>query len=251
MRNKTLPALLASSALALGALAGCTASIPSVTPGGAAAGTPTPAPATSKPSTGIGTSAPPAARKGCPANDATIPSKASISKTADLDGDGRADTLFLAQDKETLGVRTASGATISTKFQVNEASDVGADGFVTGDGSAVILLGGSRTVYLFAMKNCHIVETHNAQGVQYTFDNGFRVPGTGVGCYTTGRGLTLAGLKAVPTSGGYTVQRTAIVLQHGGLSAANGAITTSGHYLSEVQAYDAVRKQFSCAPATS
>src|SRR4051812_18089098 len=53
---------------------------------------------------------------GCPVGGPTIPAGAGTARTTDLDGDGRADTIWLADlnGRRTLGVRTASGAGFTT-----------------------------------------------------------------------------------------------------------------------------------------
>jgi hypothetical protein len=155
-----------------------------------------------------------------------VPDGAATAPTADLDGDGAADQLWLGGgDQRILGVATASGAVLSTEFTSAAPQPASAIGQRLGDdGPAIVLLNTGRAVSLYAVVDCEIVPTQNQQGEQYTFDRGFTGYGTGVGCVDLGSGLQLVGLKATSDAEGkqFTVTRTAIELAHGGRTATNG-----------------------------
>ncbi|WP_143427013.1 hypothetical protein [Georgenia soli] len=173
---------------------------------------------------GTATPSPTASSAGCPAGG-TVPDGAATAPTADLDGDRRADTLWLSGGPtRTLGVRTASGAVLSTRFSSGSPIAAKALGQRLADGSAVVLLDTGRSVALYAVVDCELVPTRNVQGGQYTFDLGFTGYGTGVGCADVGNGLQLVGLNAAPSASGTTfeVTRTPIELQDRGASARNG-----------------------------
>ncbi|GAA2476407.1 hypothetical protein [Winogradskya humida] len=258
MRSVRLPALVTSGALGLAALTGCAAhtstssapaSAPPAPPASASAASsigPAPTKDTDDGDSGKGD---PTAGQGCAVNKVAVPAGAKRTSTADLDGDGKGDVFFLADDDATMGVRTSSGRTISTKFSVSEGGQLGARSFVDSSGNAVILLDGPRTSYLFALVDCAIVVTKNVQGSQYTFDNGFRKPGTGVGCGRGARGFVLEGLRAAPQGDGYGVQTTVIELHDGGRSATNGKVTTGDSIMPKDQAYSLVKDGFSCDEA--
>jgi hypothetical protein len=161
---------------------------------------------------------------GCPAGG-RVPRGAATGATADLDGDGRSDSLwFSGGERRTLGVSTASGAVFSTVFTSGAPQTASALGARLGEGSAVVLLNTGRSVPLYAVIGCALVPTTNVQGQQYTFDLGFTGYGTGVGCADLGHGLGLVGLNARPDGHGqsFEVTRTPILLHHHGASATNG-----------------------------
>ncbi len=168
---------------------------------------------------------------GCAATDATVPENAAVGPTADLDGDGKPDELWLADDGNTrmLGVRTASGAVFSTDFTSAAPEPASAIGQVLGDGSAIVLLDTGRAVPLYAVVDCELVATQNAEGEQYTFDLGFTGYGTGVGCEDGG----LVGYLADTSGDKTTVTTTAITLSDQGATAANGDSTTTSDLASD------------------
>ncbi|SBT65817.1 hypothetical protein GA0070622_2830 [Micromonospora sediminicola] len=145
-------------------------------------------------------------------------------------------------------MRTAAGLTTSTRFSVAEPSELEPHGFVAADGSSLILLSGSRQAYLFAFTGCQVVVTHNAEGEQYRFDNGFAWSGTGVGCLRGGDGLTLVGLRAERTTDGnrYQIRRTVIEPVQLGRSARNGPTSVGDTGLTREAAFDRVRTGYPC-----
>ncbi|NIZ91023.1 hypothetical protein [Kineococcus rubinsiae] len=167
---------------------------------------------------------------GCAPNGAEAPAGAGTAVTGDVDLDGEADTVWLADTPDrTLGITTASGATFSTTFTSaapQAASSLGQK--LQPAGPAIVLLNTGRSVALYAVVDCALVPTQNAEGEQYTFDLGFTGYGTGVGCVAGGdeEDLQLAGLDAEDTGGGtFRVTRTAVELSDSGRRAANGATT--------------------------
>lgn len=162
---------------------------------------------------------------GCPATDDQVPDGAATGQSADLDGDGQPDELWLSAgtDRE-VGVRTASGAVFSVEFSAGAPQAATALGQRLGDGSSIVLLNTGRSVSLYAVVGCELVPTMNPEGDQYTFDLGFTGYGTGVGCVDLGDGLQLVGLLAESDESGdsFDVTRTVITLSDDGTSAANG-----------------------------
>ena len=175
--------------------------------------------------------APPSTRgaggSGCPATGYALTGTNS-APTLDVDGDGQADTEWIATQPTgdgsvQFGVQTASGAAISANLasaSPNARSVLVAD--VTGNGEFVVLASDGRAVQLWAISDCAIVPVQNPQGQQYTFDLGFTGHGTGVGCADVdGDGVRdLVGLEA----DGVTVTSTIVALD--GPNASNGASTT-------------------------
>jgi hypothetical protein len=173
------------------------------------------------------------AKAGCPSVGRAVPQGAQSKQTVDVDGDGRADTEWIATSPDSgggvpFGVRTASGAVFSAT--ISSASPIArsvmfAD--VTGHGEIIALASDGRQVLLYAVSDCQIIPEKNLQGQQYAFDLGFTGFGTGVGCVdANGDGTTdLVGLTFVAEPQGQgTIQRTIVQLQ--GPNARNGATDT-------------------------
>jgi hypothetical protein len=223
-----LPLVLAgcsgsSSTGASAPAATATASSSAATGSGSTAG-PTPSAAATTSATGSQT-----ADDGCAPNTATIPKGAGKASSPDLDHDGKRDTVWLADSGTTrrLGVKTASGATFSTTFSSAAPQAATAIGQRLGDGSEIILLNTGRSVQLYAVVDCRIVVSKNAQGKQYSFDLGFTGYGTGVRCVDAGRGLQVAGMLADPGANStFTVYQTRIALSDSGREARNTARQT-------------------------
>ena len=182
-------------------------------------------PPTSAPATTGGQTA----NDGCTKNGQAIPKGAGRASSPDLDHDGKRDTVWLSDSGTTrrLGVKTASGATFSTTFTSASPQAASAIGQRLGDGSEIILLNTGRSVQLYAVVNCQIVVSKNAQGKQYSFDLGFTGFGTGVRCVNVGRGLQVAGMLAEPDADSkFTVYRTRVALSDQGRQARNTARQT-------------------------
>jgi hypothetical protein len=162
----------------------------------------------------------------CPATSAQVPSGAHQAATADVDYDGKPDTLWLAsvEGKRTLGIRTASGAVFSTTFTSASQQRASALGQKMGDpdASSIVLLHTGQSVKVYTVADCAIVPTTDSQHAQYAFDSAF----TGVECAQEESGYQLAGLQASPAGGGDTVYRTPVTLSDYGRHASNGARKT-------------------------
>jgi hypothetical protein len=166
---------------------------------------------------------------GCAATGSGTPAGAATAPAIDVDGDGRADTAWLAGatgGERRFGVTTASGATFSTPF--NSASPIAASALVfepDGQAPAYALVSDGRIGSLWLVADCRISKVVNVQGDPYTFDlGGFTGYGTGVGCIDAdGDGKRdLVGLLAESTDASTThITRTIIELD--GDHAANGA----------------------------
>ena len=195
---------------------------------------------------------------GCAANDVVPPVGAGQAVGSDLDGDGRADTIWLADRTgpdggliRTLGVRTASGAGFTTTF--TSASPVAASAVSgrVGGGTPIILLDFTRSAVLYTVKDCSIQKSLNVQGNQYTFDRQLLTGyGTGAGCPVIGdTGRQLVGYKAVSNDDegtSYTVTRTTILLSDGGRQARNGTTVTLGRSLSPTSTAVRTAQAVSC-----
>jgi hypothetical protein len=199
--------------------------------------TPTPTPSTAAATAGgVSSTTSGAPAGGCAKGGGLVPEGANQVLTADLDGDGLADNLWLADvgKKHVVGVRTASGAAFSTAFTGNPARPTVATAGRLGDGSAIILLDFFTKAALYAVVDCAIVPSRNAQGEQYSFgEHGYSAFGDGVGCPAIGvSGRQLVGYRVEKKQDGYTVHRTRINLSGGGSRAQNGATTQVGSGLS-------------------
>jgi len=187
---------------------------------------------------------------GCPAGGTTIPPGAGTARTADLDGDGRADTIWLADlnGERTLGVRTASGAGFTTTFQSAAPQAASAVAGLVQRDIPVILLDTGRAAPVYTVADCAIVPTRNVQGNQYTFDKGFTGYGTGAGCVQIeGTRRYLVGYLAETEDGqSFTVTRTRIDLSDNGREARNGTTTTLGTHLSANSATVRAAQQIRC-----
>ena len=183
-------------------------------------------------SAALGQSAQAAAHHGCASNHRSIPAGANRAKTIDLDGDGRADTLWNSGDQ--FGVRTASGATFAGNFANAGGPDAGVEAVKLGDGSKVIMELG-RLDYVNAVIDCKIVPTRNKQGHQYALDHGFLHPGASWTFTKINGKKRLVGLqlRTISTKDGfYGVNETPIVLHKYGRTATNGKVrelTHNGH----------------------
>jgi hypothetical protein len=172
---------------------------------------------------------------GCMVGGTDIPADAAVAQAGDLDGDGQDDQVWLGLqgDKRLLGVRTASGASFSTSFTADQVEKSRATAVANrlGDGTAIILLATAYSAVLYAVVDCEIVPTMNAQGNQYTFDLGMNGIGTGVACPKDGKELYLAGYNAEQEDldNSDLVTRTRIDLSENGARADNGEVTELGN----------------------
>jgi len=218
-------ALLATAALGLAVLTGCTPSTPAATPSTPAAAPTTPASSTpsATPSTTPTTPAT-TTSAGCAPTTAVMPADAVSKKTIDVDGDGKADTEWVSLSPSLrFGVTTASGATYS--YSLPTASPAQREGFIArlNDHRIVSIADDNRAAYVHFFVNCGWVTPKNAQGQQYTFDmQDLTGHGTGVGCSLG----FVVGWQLKNTSTGYTVTKTEMYLNTTGSYASNGPTST-------------------------
>jgi hypothetical protein len=161
--------------------------------------------------------------------DDSVLLREGLERLLEEDGDGRADTEWIAGSPAAdgsvpFGVTTHSGGTFTgtiTSASPVRRSVLVAD--VTGKGELIALASDGRQVLLYVISRCALIPVQNAQGAQYAFGLGFTGYGTGVGCVDVdGDGVRdLAGLLA----DGTTVTRTAVELH--GPRATNGRSATT------------------------
>ena len=218
-----------------------TSSAPSTSTSAPATTTTTPPTSTSVPATtttGPPTSAPATTTPvGCTAADGAVPTGPDVAtgQVPDVDGDGRADTAWMAVSDAAreMGIATAAGGVVRTR--VDSASPVALSLLVAdADGRAPVELfvDDNRTVQLWAFSDCQLVPVLNPQGQPYEFDRGFRGTGTGVGCVNTAEGRRLVGLNVDDPRPGdppTLVRWTRTIIELDGTSARNGA-STSGTF---------------------
>lgn len=153
-----------------------------------------------------------------------MPAGAVTKATKDVDGDGKADTEWIAlvNEQTEFGVTTASNATFS--YDVSSASPIARGGFVSKLGSRFIsLLTDGRGAYVHVIASCKFVQPKDSKGVPYTFDlQDLRGNGTGVGCVSG----NLVGYLAKGDGSTFTVTQTIVRLSADGTTASNGATST-------------------------
>ncbi len=166
---------------------------------------------------GSGGQAAPTPAAGCPASGDGVPAGAAQITTIDLDGDGRADVLWIVSDgsDRSVGFTTASGATSSRP--VTLAGPQGATAFAlrpAPQDAADVLVSDGRVADLLTVQDCALVPVTDTGGQPWRFDLGFGDYGTGVGCLDLdddGR-TDLVGLNARSQDDGdsYLITRTVI-----------------------------------------
>ena len=147
--------------------AGVSSSKPAVSPSA-------PAPAGSTSSGGSSSST-----AGCTSGEQQTPRGVKTVATTDLDGDGKADRMWLwnngsaSAPKRYLGVVYSAGGGASITCTGAAPQSAAAVAGRLSSGAAIILLDTGRSVQLYAVVNCAITAARNPQGNQYTFDKGF------------------------------------------------------------------------------
>jgi hypothetical protein len=214
-------------ALVVGACSGDDDDAASTTTGDDAGSTATSAPTTSGSATtedGSGTGAGTGAA--CAGAGSAAPAGANTGEVADLDGDGRRDTVWMAATAEggrTLGVTTAAGG--GSAVDIESASPQALRVLVVDADErppTELFVSDGRGVLLYAFADCAVAPVTNPEGRTYAFDLGLRGTGTGVGCVEAGGGRRLVGLN-VTSDDGTTVAWSRTVIELDGLSASNGA----------------------------
>jgi len=180
--------------------------------------------------------APTTAAGGCPPGGEGVPEGADDKPTLDVDGDGAADTVWIAGEPDsdggvTFGVTTASGATATAVLRSDSAvapSVLVAD--VTGEGQFVALASDGRQVLLYAASDCRLVPVQGEQGTPWSFDLGAAGIGTGVGCEDAdgdGTRDLLALLLQPPAGEGAEAQVQQTIVALDGTVARPGATSTA------------------------
>lgn len=167
----------------------------------------------------------PTTAAGCPATPGTTTPAGAVTKaTKDIDGDGTADTEWIARvnDQTEIGITTASNATFS--YDVSSASPIAPGAFVSKLGGRFIsLYSDGRGAEVHVISNCTFVQPKDNKGVPYTFDlQNLRGNGTGVGCVSD----NLVGYLAKGDGSTFTVTQTIVTLSADGAMASNGAVST-------------------------
>lgn len=203
---------------------GSAASTPST---GTPASPPSSASPSASPTGGSGTGA------GCTGGaPSVIPAGAARGPVADVDGDGRPDTAWIATEASgevRVGIITAAGGRAERAF--TSASPVTRSILVVDvnpDTPPLVLANDGRTVQLWAVIDCSIVDALNKSGQPYTFSLGFTDVGTGVGCETVDGRQELVGLDTGEPQGDL-VPWTSTVVEVRGDQARNGSVA-SGTY---------------------
>ncbi|TDH55163.1 hypothetical protein E2F47_10290 [Mycobacterium eburneum] len=161
------------------------------------------------------------AAPGCPPGGDAAPPGAAQRVVGDLDGDGRPDTLWIAEvataaggRDRLVGVSTASAASSEVQIVTGSPVALGALAVDAQDnGAHQIIVSHGRGANLYAFAQCRIQAVVDDRGAPFVFDlENVRGTGTGVGCVDLGDGRRLAGLQALPDGDRWTVRRTAIDL---------------------------------------
>ncbi len=121
----------------------------------------------------------------------------------DLDGDGKADTIF-TDGTTGFGIKTATGAIITANPLLGGGGDHHAWAMTMDSEPPVAVVDDGHTASVFALVNCKLVTPKNPQGKRYTFTlEGFGPYGTGVTCAGSQRGgYILGGVNAVKSGHG-------------------------------------------------
>ena len=225
---KTLTALLVATAGA-SLLAGCSQGGPTPPTNPAPAATPAANALTpiTTPSDG-----PRPGGAGCAPAGAGVPTDASSGPAVDVDGDGRADTVWLQPTRSgpfNIGITTASGATFYASY--NSASPLPRRVLVAnvdGAGTFAAIVSDGRAAGIFVVLGCSLTPARDSKGNPFVVDLAYANTGTGIGCATvagsSGPGLVALNLPRNLTPASTTITRTAIRLN--GYQASNGVSDT-------------------------
>jgi hypothetical protein len=152
-----------------------------------------------------------------------MPTDAVSKRTIDVDGDGRADTEWIAMDDGVeFGVTTASGATQT--YEIEGGGGAPREGFIArfDTNRIVSMADDNRSVDVYFFMNCKWVELKNAAGDQYPLDfNGFRGIATGAGCSAG----TLVSYDTSYVGDSVTITQTPITVSNGGVGTAGATVT--------------------------
>lgn len=164
---------------------------------------------------------PASAAGGCADNGGYIPAGSKTASIGDVDGDGRADTEFVAVNGRT-GIRTATGAVHTVANPLAGPGPHGTWVKKLSGGPVILVADDERQAELFSFVGCRLRPVKNLQGAQYSFwlnGNGpVPVRGTGVACGSTG---DLQGVLARPVKGQREIDLTRIAVSSDGARATN------------------------------
>lgn len=204
-------------------------------------------------SSGATTSTSTAGSSGCTTGSAEIPVGAAQRETVDVDGDGLADTAWIAAgDGQTIvGISTAAGG--GSQIPYESASPIPRSLLVANvdeQGPVEIIVSDGRGASLFAFSDCAVQPVENDQGETYQFDlQNLRGFGTGVGCISTDDGRRLVGLQTDERSA-TEVAWTSTVIDLDGLRATNGSMRSGTYELPAEQAKADLLTEISCGDLT-
>jgi hypothetical protein len=192
---------------------------------------------------------------GCTGEAPEMSQPANQGEIVDVDGDGQADTAWLASPGNgvrELGVLTAAGG--GAKVQIDSASPIALSLLVAdADGTPPVELfvSDGRGVQLWAFSECSLQPVVDGQGQPYLFDLGLRGTGTGVGCVDADGdgGPDLVGLN-ITQNDGTTVDWARTIIERDGLQASNGATDTGQYHQPQDAAAIELLNGVSCGEAT-
>lgn len=188
-------------------------------------------PATSAPAMAASTE-PVASPTACTGGTADLPADAASRQIVDVDGDERADSMWIGTDdgKVVVGVVTAAGGGTTRRFDSAAPSRRSVLAFRVNDATPpIVLADDGRRVQLWAFLDCRLTDVLNVQNEPYEFSHGLTEVGTGVGCADVDGVQQLVGLDATHLDDG-TITWSSTVVAIDGDQARNGAIET-GTYM--------------------
>ena len=272
MRRADLTMLAGGVILAIG-LAGCSAPRATVvhnTRTITASPTATPTTAPTATPTASSTRTPPAAGSsdslgwrgtgqtaGCTSNGGAVASDAKTVSIADVDGDGRRDTLIIDEHLTEVGVLTHSGHLTMNRalWGPGPAAHSVAASYLS-DGITALLSDNNRTVALGYYVNCGIVLPKGVDGKQYRFalygwGSQGAVENAGVRCATlpdSGGQHTISGVDLVKDQALFRIRSTLVSTSDRGVSAVNGRVSTTPGAYGKDDSTAKRAKTVDCAP---
>jgi hypothetical protein len=207
---------------------------------------------TPTPSASAVVSSPSAGSAGCSNGTTAIPANASVARIGDIDGDGRPDTEYYAQEAPQYGIRTAAGGVYPVQDQLaGPATHSGWTAGLDASPGFVTVLSDGRSANLLVFQDCRWIRTRGVDGKGYTFGlNGFSDAGTGVACNDRNGGVLLEGVLAVKRPNGrYDIRWTQIDVSGDGTLARNGTTETRWSDLAATDARVLAANESRCGDA--